>query len=199
MISPTHPRLIPRAVARTGRPFAAVSSVLVAALALLCALAPASPAAPLEQKLSITGSPGVLFGYSAAVDGDTLVVGDPLDGAEVGAVYVFQRSGGSWANTAKLTASDGSTGDLLGVSVAIRGDTIVAGATGDGIDRNVTNEGAVYTFARTGAPERTQTAKLTDRDADRLGRRRGRPARLFGRDPWRCDRRRGTHRRRRRA
>jgi hypothetical protein len=77
-------------------------------------------------------------------------------------VYVFQRSDGAWANTAKLPASDGSAGDLLGASVAIDGDTIVAGATGDGVDQNATHQGSVYTFTRTGAPQRTQTAKLKD-------------------------------------
>ena len=75
------------------------------------------------------------FGYSVAVNGDTVVVGAlQADGFE-GSVYVFtEPTDGGWADvteTAKLTASDGFFVDLLGYSVAVDGDTVVAGAYGD--------------------------------------------------------------------
>ena len=60
--------------------------------------------------------------------------------------------------------------DRLGTSVAIEGDTIVAGAIGGN-----GNKGAVYTFARAGG-SRTETGKLTASDGatdDSLGERVG--------------------------
>ena len=93
--------------------------------------------------------------------------------------------------TAKLIASDGGALDGLGSSVAIDGDTIVAGAPGHafGVSRE---QGSVYTFARTGAAARTETAQ-----ADRQRRPPVRPVRLLGRDRRQHDSSPG-HRRRRR-
>ena len=45
-----------------------------------------------------------------------------------GSAYVFTRTGTTWTEQAKLTASDGAAGDRFGISVAIAGDTIVVGA-----------------------------------------------------------------------
>ena len=60
------------------------------------------------------------FGESVSLSGDTAVVGARNgDGtnADQGAAYVFVKPGGGWVNgtqTAKLTASDGVTGDSFG-------------------------------------------------------------------------------------
>jgi hypothetical protein len=138
-------------------PFAA------ALVALLCALALASPAGAIEQKISVTGDD--LLGAAVAVQGDTLVLGAPFAADNAGAAYVFRRAGDSWTQTATLTASDAAKDGSFGSSVAIDGDTIVVGSP-------LTGAGAVYTFARTGAPERTQAAKLTASDGakdDRFG------------------------------
>ncbi len=81
------------------------------------------------------------FGSSVALDGDTAVVGARL--ADVagelgqGALYVFERSGSRWSEVQKLVASDGDALDKLGSSLALDGDTLVAGA--------VSEEGAVET------------------------------------------------------
>jgi len=151
-------RLASRALRRCARLLVAA---LFAGLALLAVPVGAQAA---EQRLVATDGAGShTFGVSVAVDGDTAVVGAPNADDFRGAVYVFTRSGDSWTQTAKLTASDGAGGDSLGVSVAVDGDTIVAGAN--------TLQGSVYTFARTGG-DRTQTAKLTASDgaaADQLG------------------------------
>ena len=63
----------------------------------------------------------------------------------------------------------GSEGDALGASVGLDGDTIVAGAQADAIGNNVFTQGALYTFARTGAADPPESAKLTA-----TGRRGGR-------------------------
>ena len=142
---------------------------LLAAAAILLALP--APAQALEQRLAAaTGAPSEEAARSVAVDGDTAVVGShSADGR--GAAYVFTRSGDTWTQTAKLTASDGASGDGLGWSVAIAGDTIVVGAPFDTVGVNFF-QGSAYTFTRTGAPDRMQTAKLTASDglsSDNLG------------------------------
>ncbi|HEX4345351.1 MAG TPA: hypothetical protein VHZ31_07305 [Solirubrobacteraceae bacterium] len=144
---------------------------MVAVIGALVVFAAPAQALTLQQRLiGAGGGPGDLTGLGVDVDGDTAVVGSPhADGK--GAVYVFTRSGDSWTQTAKLTTSDLAAGDDLGESVAIDGDTIVAGAPGanHGPDDRV---GAVYTFARAGTANRQETAKLTVSDGaafDNLG------------------------------
>ncbi len=106
------------------------------------------------------------FGYSLALDGDTLVVGAPLEGNS-GAVYVFTRSGTSWSQQTYLKASNIGTGDNFGTSVAISGDMLVIGADGEdsnacGVngnqaDNSAIDSGAAYVFARSGTTWTVQT------------------------------------------
>ncbi|HYH60470.1 MAG TPA: FG-GAP repeat protein [Solirubrobacterales bacterium] len=102
------------------------------------------------------------FGASVAIDGDTIVVGAPLKdeppATAAGAVYTFTRTGGDRTETAKLIRGEPSAFDRLGLSVAIDGDTIVAGASG--VNQL---EGAAYTFAATG-DDRTEAGTLTASD-----------------------------------
>ena len=94
---------------------------------------PAGGWASRTQTAKLTASDGDWFdrlGWSVAIAGDTIVAGAPRPTGPIdaGAVYVFVRPAGGWADrtqTAKLTASQGRS---LGFSVAISGDTIVAGA-----------------------------------------------------------------------
>jgi len=132
------------------------------------------------------------FGFSVALDGDTLVVGAfgedssalGIGGnqasntqADSGAAYVFTRTGGVWSQQSYLKASNAQGGDFFGQSVAIAGDTIVVGATGeDGIlgdptSNTVLSSGAAYVFVRTGPTWSQQAylkAAVTDQD-DRFG------------------------------
>jgi len=131
---------------------------------------------PFVQQAQLTASDGAEFdelGSSVAVSGRTIVVGASMAtiGAnfEQGAAYVFVRSGSTWADatqTAKLTASDGASGDNFGTSVAVSGNTIVVGAQHATVAGNL-NEGAAYVFVRPGSTwaDATQTAKLTTSDA----------------------------------
>jgi hypothetical protein len=126
------------------------------------------------------GADGDSYGMAVAISGDTIVAGAPdaIVGAdpEQGAAYVFAEPGPGWADatqTAKLTASDGASVNLLGLSVAISGDTVVAGADLATVGANA-SQGAAYLFVKPG-PGRagaTQTAKLAASDGaslDRLG------------------------------
>ena len=105
------------------------------------------------------------FGQSVSIHKDTVVVGAPSDddgGSSSGSVYVYVRTKGTWAQQQKLTASDAAAGDLLGVSVSISGDTVVAGANGDDDGGNAA--GAAYVFVRSKGSW-TQQQKLTASDA----------------------------------
>jgi hypothetical protein len=78
-----------------------------------------------RQKL-LAGDGGLLrnFGYSVAIDGDTLVVGMSAT-VENQAAYVFVYDGTRWVEQAKLTTTDPLPLKGFSQSVAIRGDTIV--------------------------------------------------------------------------
>jgi len=70
-----------------------------------------------------------VFGYSVAIDGDTIVVGaigdDTATLADAGSAYVFTRTGGIWSQQDHLFAYDAEARDYFGRSVAIDGDTCV--------------------------------------------------------------------------
>ncbi len=106
------------------------------------------------------------FGGSVTLDGDTLAVGATgeasADGNQTdnnapnsGAVYVFTRTNGAWSQQAYLKASNTEAKDGFGVSLALAGDTLAVGATGEAsadgnqTDNNAPNSGAVYVFTRT--------------------------------------------------
>jgi len=101
------------------------------------------------------------FGRSVSISGDTVAVGAYWDDAKKGSAYVFLRSGTSWSQQAKLTASDGAADDLFGVSVSISGDTVVVGAHEN--DDDGTSSGSAYVFERTGTSW-SEEQKLTADD-----------------------------------
>ncbi len=110
-------------------------------------------------------SPGDSFGYSLAVDGDTLVVGAPNDdiaGSTSGSVRVYSRTGSQWALHATLVAPDTDPHDSLGVSVDLHGDTLIAGAYAT--DFGGARSGSAYIFKRDGETW-TYSAKLEAPDA----------------------------------
>lgn len=98
------------------------------------------------------------FGFSVALSGSTAAIGASATGGR-GAAYVFVYSGGTWSEQAKLTASDGASGDAFGRAVAIDGSTAVVG---DPFQKSMTGE--AYVFVRSGTVW-SQTAKLIASDA----------------------------------
>ena len=120
------------------------------------------------------------FGYSVAVDGDTIVVGAHFDddgGDESGSAYVFTKPlDGSWASTntsVKLTAPDAAADGYFGNSVAIEGETIVIGAhkadSTDNQGTTIVDSGSVYLFTASSEgwadTVNISAAKLTASDA----------------------------------
>jgi hypothetical protein len=109
--------------------------------------------------LASDGAAGNCFGISVSLADGTALIGTPDDGNgdASGSVYVFIRTGTTWAQQAKLLASDGVTPDQFGWSVSLSGDTALIGALGD--DDNGEYSGSVYVFIRTGTTW-AQQAKL---------------------------------------
>jgi hypothetical protein len=117
------------------------------------------------------------FGSSTALLGNALVGGAPGHNSLQGAAYVFLRPASGWKSTAefkaRLTASDGAPNDLLGQSLFINRNTVVAGAIQSN-NATSTGPGAAYVFVRPpgGWTDKTQTAKLIASDganSDELG------------------------------
>jgi len=122
---------------------------------------------PFVQLAKLTPSGGVrlgFFGVSVAISGSTVAVGMASTSLP-GAVYLFVKPATGWTDmtqTAKLHASDGAGNDYLGYSVAISGNTIVAGAP-----NAYGYVGAAYVFVKpaSGWTDMTETAKLTPSDS----------------------------------
>lgn len=70
------------------------------------------------------------FGESIAVDGDRVFVGAAELDDSAGAVFVFDRSGDDWIQTAKITAED-EQATRFGKTVAFAGDTLIVTADGE--------------------------------------------------------------------
>ena len=154
-----------------------MGSVKATLTSVLCAAALAIPAmaATVTEDAKLLASDGAAwdeFGCSVSVSGDTAVVGaiyDDDNGYNSGSAYVFVRSGSTWSEQAKLTASDGAADDYFGRSVSVSGDTAVVGALGD--DDNGSASGSAYVYVRSGTSW-TEQAKLTASDGaadDRFG------------------------------
>ncbi|MBS0196230.1 MAG: hypothetical protein JSR77_05680 [Planctomycetes bacterium] len=113
-----------------------------------------------------SGAANDQFGTSVAIDGDTLIVGAPLDdvGANTnqGSAHVYRWTGSGWAFEATLTSTAGAANDRFGISVAISGDTVVVGAHLDDVGASA-NQGRAYVFVRSGTAW-TQQALLTAAD-----------------------------------
>ncbi|MFQ3260343.1 MAG: hypothetical protein ACI9E9_000226 [Reinekea sp.] len=131
---------------------------------------------------------------SISADGNTLAVGAYLEDSNAtsingnqadnstenaGAVYIFNRTGSSWNQTAYLKASNSAASDLFGsaVSLAANGTFLAVSATGDdsastGInstfndDGTADNSGAVYLFSlNSGVWSQSGTLKASNTDA----------------------------------
>jgi hypothetical protein len=106
------------------------------------------------QLTSSTGAANDFFGVSVSVSGDVIVVGankNDIGGNDYeGSATVFRWNGVSWVEEVELTSSDGAANDGFGISVAVSGDVIVAGALGDDIGGNAF-EGSATVFRWNGA------------------------------------------------
>jgi hypothetical protein len=106
-----------------------------------------------QKLLASDGAPIDRFGVDVALDGDTAFIAACYDddmGTDSGSVYVFTRTGNTWTEQQKLTASDGSAGDSFGGcagTISLDGDTAIIGAWLD--KDNGYQSGSAYVFTRT--------------------------------------------------
>ena len=109
------------------------------------------------------------FGWSVALDGDTLAVGAPFESRSArevagdqagnralrsGAVYVFTLEEDVWKQQAYLKASNTGEDERFGAALALDGNDLIVGAPdesssasgvdGDQTDNGAQNSGAVY-------------------------------------------------------
>jgi hypothetical protein len=105
-----------------------------------------------------------VFGSRVALsaDGDTALIGGVGNDSNVGAAWVFTRSGSTWTQQGpKLTASDELGAGLFGTAVALSddGDVALIGAPQD--DSGI---GAAWTFTRAGSDWTQEGKKLIPGD-----------------------------------
>ena len=115
-------------------------------------------------------APQAQLGYSVAIDGNSLIVGNILAvGApfasvngfnNAGAVYFYTRSDSDspWILRATITASDASENARFGFTVALSNGTLAVGAPGDD-----GSKGAVYLFTRSGGMSGGMHGGIIDR------------------------------------
>ncbi|MEO1697137.1 MAG: hypothetical protein AAFU73_07575 [Planctomycetota bacterium] len=138
--------------------------------------------------------PGDTFGQSVSVSGDTVAVGAPRESAggaagpannglrNAGAVYVFRRSGSTWAEEAYLKAPNAAADTQFGGrALALSGDQLLVGvpldgSAGSGIGAplpgaGALQSGAVHLFERSGGSwSISETFKASNAETlDRFG------------------------------
>ena len=118
-----------------------------------------------------------------ALSGDTLAVGAYGERSDTtgfnstqnanapvsGAAYIFTRTGGTWSQDAYLKASNTGANDMFGFSVALSGDLLAVGASGEDSSTSGINttpnesafqSGAAYVFLRTNETNWNQLAYI---------------------------------------
>jgi len=88
------------------------------------------------------------IGEALALDGDLLAVGSPY-GTPEGAVFLFERDAGgpgAWGQVKVIHPPTSSTRNSFGLSVAIQGEVLAVGASGD--TANGFNAGSAHLFQR---------------------------------------------------
>ena len=127
--------------------------------------------APTESKL-VASDPQVsdLFGFSVSIssDGSYAIVGanrEDTGGTDAGAAYIFTRSGSTWTQQQKITASDIEASDSFGNSVSISSDGSYAIVGAPQEDTGASSAGAAYIFSRSGSTW-TQQQKIQASDPE---------------------------------
>ncbi len=115
------------------------------------------PTVESAELIASNGTTNISFGWSVAINstGDVVIIGVPNEtigsNSRQGAAYIFTNSGGTWSQTAELTASDGAAGDFFGQAVALdsTGTIALIGAY-DKTVGPVIGQGVTYVFTNSG-------------------------------------------------
>ena len=101
-----------------------------------------------QEKLTASDTQsGEYFGYSVAIDNNTIIIGAPNWRNPIGSAYFYQRQNTTWLEQSVLRGDD--TGHF-GFSVALDGNWAVIGAY-EGDTDIVSGAGTAYVFANTDA------------------------------------------------
>lgn len=120
------------------------------------------------------------FGSAISISGDTFVVGAPKEesldeddetdnaGADVGAAYVFVKSGDTWEQQQYIKAPDdeNESDDLFGTALAIDEDLLAVGAPGA---NNEAGQVHIYSRSNTVWSYETTLEATTPNDGDEFG------------------------------
>ena len=112
-------------------------------------------------KLIVNDAVGAAYlGWSVSIsaDGNTAILGAPVDNGNTGAAWVFTRSGDTWAQQGSKLVGSGATGIAqqgTGVAISADGNTAIIGGNYD----NGTI-GAAWVFTRSGNAWAQQGSKL---------------------------------------
>ena len=109
-----------------------------------------------------SGNAGQGSSVAVSADGNTAIVGGINDNTDVGAAWVYIRSGGVWAQQgSKLTGNDNSGAANQGQSVSLSadGNTAIVGGSNDN-----SGIGAAWIYTRSGGTWTQQGTKLTGND-----------------------------------
>ena len=91
------------------------------------------------------------FGVAVSVDGDRIAVGAPLHSDTLnlrGAAYLFERSGTTWSQQARIVPEAANQVDYVGRAVALKGNHLVIGAPTSLDNVNGPEPGSVYIYER---------------------------------------------------
>lgn len=104
------------------------------------------------------GAPGVGVAAALSADGTTALIGGNLDNGNVGASWVFVRSGNTWIQQAKIigTGYTGKSNQGTAVALSADGNTALIGGANDN-----SLYGAAWVFTRNGATWSQQGGKIT--------------------------------------
>ncbi|MCB0664007.1 MAG: T9SS type A sorting domain-containing protein, partial [Saprospiraceae bacterium] len=106
------------------------------------------------------------FGVGVSMNSSEAVVGclwDDDKGMDSGSAYLFTRSGSTWTQSQKITASDGDESDNFGGAVALVNDKLIAAASTD--EDFGSFAGSAYEFSKNGNSW-SETNKIGSPDAN---------------------------------
>ncbi|MEE3151161.1 MAG: choice-of-anchor B family protein [Acidobacteriota bacterium] len=92
------------------------------------------------------------FGLTVVVDGDDLIIGEPNNSFRQGTVYVYRKSGDTWAEVTRLQAEESERADGFGAVLALDGDTLFVAQRG----------GMLHAFERDGSSWRSSGTLSVD-------------------------------------
>jgi hypothetical protein len=111
------------------------------------------------------------FGYSVAIDGDTVIIGAARDdgvGADSGSAYIYKRTDSTWSLLETITASDGAEKKWFGQIVGVDGRIFLAGGPGRTTDPLGCGDAYVYEGGSLIPGDANGDNKVDDQDASIL-------------------------------